>query len=91
MFEMWFLTVFGLMKSSRAISALSLPIAMSRRTSTSRSDSSVRIVCAAAVSAYWERRRWRTFAAIWGEISDSPLAAARMPAISWSMEESFSR
>ena len=32
MFEMWFLTVFGLMNSSRAISALSLPMAISRRT-----------------------------------------------------------
>ena len=38
MFEMWFLTVFGLMNSSRAISALSLPMAISRRTPSSRSE-----------------------------------------------------
>ena len=43
MFEMWFLTVFGLMCSSAAMSALSLPFAMSFSTSISRSESSVRI------------------------------------------------
>ena len=46
MFEMWFLTVFGLMCSSAAIIALSLPFAISFRTSISRSESSVRIVSA---------------------------------------------
>src|ERR1044072_1190527 len=48
MFEMWFLTVFGLMWSSPAICALSLPLAISFSTSISRSDSSERIVSAAS-------------------------------------------
>ena len=46
---MWFLTVFGLMCSCAAIMALSLPAAISLRTSSSRSESSVRIVSAASV------------------------------------------
>ena len=37
MFEMWFLTVFGLMWSSPAMTALSLPFAISFSTSISRS------------------------------------------------------
>ena len=40
---MWFLTVFGLMWSSAAMTALSLPFAMSFSTSISRSESSARI------------------------------------------------
>src|SRR5256885_2038602 len=48
MFEMWFLTVFGLMWSSPAIIALSLPLAISLRTSSSRSESSARIVSSAS-------------------------------------------
>src|SRR5918911_1310761 len=46
MFEMWFLTVFGLMCSSAAMTALSLPFAISFSTSISRSESSARIVSA---------------------------------------------
>ena len=46
MFEMWFLTVFGLMWSSAAICALSLPFAISLSTWISRSVSSERIVSA---------------------------------------------
>src|SRR6266540_3932437 len=46
MFEMWFLTVFGLMCNSPAIIALSLPLAMSFNTWISRSESSVRIFSA---------------------------------------------
>jgi S-adenosylmethionine:tRNA ribosyltransferase-isomerase len=42
MFEMWFLTVFGLMWSSAAMTALSLPFAISFSTSISRSESSAR-------------------------------------------------
>ena len=37
------------------------------------------------------RTRWSTFAAMPGEMSDSPRHAARMPAISSSIDESFSR
>src|ERR671929_235553 len=48
MFEMWFLTVFGLMCSCAAIRALSLPAAISFSTSSSRSESSARIVSAAS-------------------------------------------
>ena len=45
---MWFLTVFGLMCSSAAIIALSLPFAISFSTWISRSESSARIVAAAS-------------------------------------------
>ena len=37
------------------------------------------------------RMRWSTFAAMFGEISDSPSAAARMPAIRSWIEESLRR
>ena len=52
MFEMWFLTVFGLMCSSPAITALSLPFAISFRTWISRSESSARIVRPANLSRH---------------------------------------
>ncbi len=54
MLEMWFLTVFGLMWSSPAIMALSLPFAISFSTWISRSDSSARIVAAASGAAVGE-------------------------------------
>ena len=57
MFEMWFLTVFGLMCSSPAIIALSLPFAISFSTSISRSESSARIVSAIAGTLLVERTR----------------------------------
>src|SRR5207249_11688063 len=91
MFEMWFLTVFGLMWSSAAIIALSLPFAISFSTWISRSESSERIVSASRGDELVARRRWSTFEAIAGETSDSPAAAARMPAISSSIDESLSR
>ena len=46
---------------------------------------------AAARRRVCARRRWSTFAAICGEMSDSPAAAARMPAISSWIDESLSR
>ena len=49
MFETWFLAVRGLIPSSSAISAFSIPCAMSRRTSSSRAESS----CASSSSASW--------------------------------------
>ena len=52
---MWFLTVFGLMWSSPAIIALSLPFAISFRTWISRSESSARIVSAIADTLLVER------------------------------------
>src|ERR687897_349297 len=77
MLEMWFLTVFGLMWSSPAISALSLPFAISRSTSVSRSESSGP---RAAVSGSMPEARIRcnTFDAMCGEISASPTDAARI-------------
>ena len=77
---MWFLTVFGLMWSSAAIWALSLPFAISFSTWISRSESSERIVLAASrgdesspggAGAPSTRSPARS--------SDSPAAAARMP------------
>src|SRR6266511_3771763 len=88
MFEMWFLTVFGLMWSSPAIIALSLPFAISFKTWISRSDSSERIVLSISGWLLEARIRWSTLAAIVGEISDSPSAAARIPAISSWIDES---
>ena len=76
---MWFLTVFGLMCSSAAICALSLPFAISFSTSISRSDSSRPDRSASRCDALDARTRWSTFAAIVGETSDSPTAAERMP------------
>ena len=73
MFEMWFFTVFGLMCSSPAITALSLPFAISFSTSISRSDSSERIMSASRCDELEARTRCSTFEAIVGE-SD---AAAR--------------
>src|SRR6266550_1116806 len=64
MFEMWFLTVFGLMWSSAAIIALSLPFAISFSTWISRSESSERIVSASRGDELVASRRWSTFAAI---------------------------
>src|SRR5919205_375387 len=72
MFEMWFLTVFGLMWSSAAMTALSLPFAISFNTSISRSESSARIWFAISGCVLVARTRCRTFAAMLGEISDSP-------------------
>ena len=69
---MWFLTVFGLMWSSPAIIALSLPFAISFSTSISRSESSARIVAAASGAAVVARTCWSTLPAMCGEISDSP-------------------
>src|SRR5207249_8736994 len=68
MFEMWFLTVFGLMWSSPAIIALSLPLAISFRTSISRSESSARIVRSISGCELEERTRRSTLAAMVGEI-----------------------
>ena len=76
---MWFLTVFGLMWSSPAIIALSLPFAISFSTWISRSESSARIVAAASGAAVVARTCWSTLPAMCGEISDSPTAAASMP------------
>ena len=86
---MWFLTVFGLMCSSAAIWALSLPFAIRRRTCISRSESPAAASSRAAGLA--ARSRPSTFEAIAGEISDSPLAAARIPVTRSWIEESFSR
>src|SRR5437868_2594061 len=55
MFEMWFLTVFGLMCRSAAIWALSLPFAISFSTSISRPESSALIASAASGDAVAER------------------------------------
>ena len=76
---MWFLTVFGLMCSSPAICALSLPFAISFSTWISRSESSARMVAAASGAAVVARTRWSTLPAMCGEISDSPTAAERIP------------
>ena len=61
---MWFLTVFGLMCSSAAIIALSLPFAISLRTSISRSDSSPRIASSMSGLADVERTPTTTLAAL---------------------------
>ena len=88
---MWFLTVFGLMWSSPAIIALSLPFAISFSTWISRSESSARIVAAASGAAVVARTCWSTLPAMCGEISDSPTAAASRPCISSWIDASLSR
>ena len=76
---MWFLTVFGLMCRSAAIKALSLPFAISFSTWSSRAESSDWISSASRREPPVARNRCSTFAAIVGEIRDSPIAADRMP------------
>ena len=88
---MWFFTVFGLMWSSAAITALSLPFAISFSTSISRSESSARIVFAISGYVLVARTRCSTLAAMFGEMSDSPREAAWMPAIRSWIDESLSR
>src|SRR5207244_4339309 len=80
-----------LMWRSPAIWALSLPFAISLRTSISRSESSARIVRSMSGWLLEERTRRRTLAAIVGEIRDSPTEAAWMPCISSWMEASLRR
>jgi hypothetical protein len=91
MLEMWFLTVLGLMCSSPAMTALSLPLAISFSTWISRSDSSARIVAAASVDGVVPRTCCSTLPAMCGEISDSPTDAARIPCIRSWMDASLSR
>ena len=76
------MTVFGLMKSSRAISALSLPFAISLSTSISRSESSERIVAARLASV--EELVGGIRAAAAGESSISPRIAAKL--LAWMRE-----
>ena len=88
---MWFLTVFGLMCSSAAIIALSLPFAISFSTWISRSESSARIVAAASGAAVVARTCCSTLPAMCGEISDSPTAADSSPCISSWIDASLRR
>ena len=73
------------------MTALSLPFAISFSTSISRSESSARIVFAISGCVLVARTRCSTFAAMFGEISDSPSDAARMPAIRSWIDESLRR
>ncbi len=79
MFEMWFLTVFGLITSSAAICELSLPFAISFKTWISRAESSLLIASAAWGEVAEARIRY------------SPTAAARIPVNRSWIEESFRR
>jgi hypothetical protein len=81
------------MKSSCAMSALSLPEASSRRTWISRSDRPAPAGpgISSGTSCWSARSLVRSFDAIGGEMSDSPAAAARMPVTISSTDASLSR
>jgi len=82
MFEMWFFTVFGLMWSSPAIIALSLPLAISFSTSISRSESSARNRGLDLRLVLTHEDAARPSEAIVGEIQRLAIDAALIPAIS---------
>ena len=75
MFEMWFLTVLVLMNSSRAISALSLPMAIAAGTSAPARKLGANRPRGGHVRGLRPEAR-RSFAAMWGEISDSARSRA---------------